>query len=84
MAEAYLYGQSGGGVNDTLPPLHENFTMTGGNGQVTLTFDAMPSEYSDVYKETVICLKSTEPAKPSDYTKKIVVQPDWTYTIEGA
>lgn len=72
----------GGGINDTLAPLHTNFLATAGNAQITLSFDEMPQEYSDVYKETHICLSSQRyPQGPNDYDKLVVVQPDGTYVI---
>ena len=72
----------GGGINDTLAPLHTNFLATGGNARITLSFDEMPQEYSDVYKETHICLSSQRyPQGPNDYDKLVVVQPDGTYVI---
>lgn len=69
-------------MNDTLPPLHADFVMEAGNAQITLSLAEMPTEYTDIYKETHIAVKSAStPTKPTDYGYLVILQPDKSYVI---
>ena len=63
-------GGGGGDKNSTLPPPVSNLTATGGNAEMTVSFNLLDSEYnkylSDKAAYIVVVKKGSMPEKPTD------------------
>ena len=66
---AQAFFKSGGGVNDTLPPLNPNMTMEQADGVFTVTADKLPVAQADALAGAEWYYADHVPARPGDGTK---------------